>query len=308
MSTPEPTGPSVAPSGTGAAAPIDEGADTGAATTDAEPATGSRPVEHSRSWSDFLPSPVFVLVLGVAGLAGWLSWTRSEAGWTTDGDTAYTPFVLIAVGWIACLALQEFGRSVLAYRFGDRALRGSAYLRLNPFGYQELFAGLLLPMAFLLVGGFGMVGPPLHLNRSAVPGRGARSLIAVGGVVMNLVIAAVLLLVVQALVPDGSVTDNWTISGLVFLCYANATAAIIGLLPIPGLAGYDVIAPYLPAKAARLAGSPAGVFAPIAVFAVLAFPAVNSAFLLNMTGLLDGIGLNQNYVGFGQTLLWPWAG
>ncbi|PSK97335.1 Zn-dependent protease [Murinocardiopsis flavida] len=304
MSAPESPGSPARPAGTGDAAKADAApAADPAGAADTDPRGGRAP-----SRLDFLPSPVFVLLLGIAGLAGWLSWTRAEAGWTTEGTTAYTPFILVTAAWICCLALQELGRSVLSYRFGDRALRGSAYLRLNPFGYRELFAGLLMPMAFLLVGGFGMVGPALHLDRSAVPGRGARSLVAIGGVVVNLVIAAALLLVVQALVPEGSVTDNWTISGLVFLCYANATAALLALLPVPGLAGYDAIAPYLPARAARLAGSPVGVFAPVALFAVLAFPEVNQAFLATMAGTLDGIGLNQNYVGFGQTLLWPWAG
>ncbi|WP_052745831.1 zinc metalloprotease [Allosalinactinospora lopnorensis] len=104
------------------------------------------------SRADLLPSPIFLLLLGVTGLAGWLSWTRAELDWGGDEGTVYLPFVFILAGWIASIALHEFAHALFAYRFGDRALRGSGYLRLNPFRFRELFAGLLLPVSFPILG------------------------------------------------------------------------------------------------------------------------------------------------------------
>ncbi|NYE45698.1 Zn-dependent protease [Spinactinospora alkalitolerans] len=276
----------------------------------AETATGAPAAEEeaprAASRLDLLPSPVFVLILGLTGIAGWLSWTRGEEAWF-DGGTVYAPFVLILGAWIVSITLHEYVHSVLAYRFGDRALRGSGYLRLNPFGFRELFAGLLMPVAFLVLGGFGMTGPALHLDRSAVGSRAGRSLIALAGPVLNLVLALALVLVVNALIPEGSATNNWLIVGLMYVCFLNVTAALINLLPVPGTDGFDAIAPYLPEKAAGLARS-AGIFGVIAVFAVLWLPGVHTAFLDLMYTLLGLVGLNETYIGFGQLLFQFWVG
>ena len=131
------------------------------------PSTTAKTEPASPGWLDFLPSPMFLLLVGVTALAGWLSWTRAEEtvlGWRT----AYAPFLLLLGGWLICLTLHQYVRSLLAYRGGDRALRGSGYLKLNPFAFRELGAQVVLPVAFLLLGTFGLNGPAVHVDRSAV--------------------------------------------------------------------------------------------------------------------------------------------
>ncbi|MDA8369567.1 MAG: site-2 protease family protein [Nocardiopsaceae bacterium] len=256
---------------------------------------------------DLLPSPIFVLLLGLTGMAGWFSWTRAEVDWTGDDSTVYLPFVFILCGWIVSLALHEYGHALLAYRFGDRALRGSGYLRLNPFRFRELFAGLLMPVAFLLLGGIGMPGPALYLDSSAVPNRAGRSLAALAGIVVSLVLAVAAATAVSILVPAGKFTDNWMLAGLMYLCYLNLTAALVNLLPIPGLDGFGVIAPYLPERFSRLART-GGLFGVIGVFAVLWLPMVNVAFAKLMLTVFGAVGMPQMDIGYGEVLLRFWAG
>uniref|UniRef100_UPI0003644CA1 M50 family metallopeptidase n=1 Tax=Nocardiopsis lucentensis TaxID=53441 RepID=UPI0003644CA1 len=97
---------------------------------DADPTVVTKPkASGSGGRSDFLPSPVFVLLLGLIGFAGWLSWTAAELDWAAEG-TSVTPLVpplLIVLGWIASATVHEFGHALAAYLAGDRSLRGSGY-------------------------------------------------------------------------------------------------------------------------------------------------------------------------------------
>ncbi|UOE22212.1 site-2 protease family protein [Thermobifida halotolerans] len=245
---------------------------------------------------------MFLLLVGVTALAGWLSWTRAEE--TTLGwDSAYAPFLFILGGWIICLTLQQYVRSLLAYRFGDRALRGTGYLRLNPFAFRELGAGLVLPVAYMLVGSFGLNGPAVHLDRSAVSGRGRRALVALGGLLTNAVLAAVLAAVVMLLVPEGSVTNNWAIVSLMFLCYLNVSAVLLNLLPVPGTDTFDAVAEGLDRWRP---GRNAAIFGTVAIFAVVWCPPVNAVFMDGVFALFTLVDVNEIYLNWGQTFARPW--
>ena len=153
--------------------------------------------DRTESWADFLPSPVFVLLLGLAGFAGWLSWRAVELDWAAEG-TAVTPLIpplLILLGWIVSVAVHEFAHALAAYLAGDRSLRGSAYLRFNPFAYREAFGGLVLPVVYLALGGFSLNGPPTYVDWERIPGRGRRAAVALAGPLASLVLAAALALV-----------------------------------------------------------------------------------------------------------------
>lgn len=295
----------------------------------AEPTDGADSADGARSSvADLLPSPVFLLILGITAFAGWFCWNRWEE--TQDlyeyGGTPYAPFVFILGAWIACVAVHEFAHALVAYLCGDRGLRGSGYLRLNPFAYRErrvcgtgetgggVFTGLLMPAVFVVLGGIGLTGPASYVDRDAIGGRGRRILVPLAGIIASLVLAAGFAVAVMVLVPAGMVTDNWLIGGLMFLCYLNLTAALVNLLPIPGLDGYTVLVPLLEAATAsprrfegmERAARSFGLFGTIAVFGVLWFNAVNLAYINAMTGLFRQIGLPQMDIFFGELLMRFW--
>ncbi|MFE9242587.1 site-2 protease family protein [Nocardiopsis sp. NPDC006938] len=266
---------------------------------------------RAESWADFLPSPVFLLLLGLAGFAGWLSWTHAELDWAAEG-TSVTPLIpplLILFGWIVSTAVHEFAHALAAYLAGDRSLRGSAYLRLNPFAYQQAFGGLVLPAVYLGLGGFGLNGPPAYVDWDRVPTRGRRVVVALAGPVASLLLSAVLALTVSLLVPVGQDTTNWAISSLAFLAMANLTSALVNLLPIPGLDGYHVLAAFRGARWTEFVRVN-GLFCSIAVFALLWLPVVRDLFEKSVYALFDLLLPNPTIPGMmfhGKLLLQFWA-
>ncbi|MFJ9554913.1 site-2 protease family protein [Nocardiopsis sp. NPDC101807] len=295
--------------GPGAPGPGGDSADVeGPSGGDGAPADGA-PVP---SRVDFLPSPVFVLLLGLTGFAGWLSWRAVELDWAAEGAsvTPLIPPLLILLGWIVSSAVHEFAHALAAYLAGDRSLRGSAYLRLNPFAYPQAFAGLVLPSLYLGLGAFGMTGPPSYVDWDRIPSRGRRAAVALAGPLASLLLSAVLAAVVTVLVPPGNDTTNWAIAAMALLSFANLTAALVNLLPVPGLDGFEVLA----AAAHRAPWVPAArrnaLFGSVAVFAVLWFPGVREALVNLVYGLFDLVLPNPVFPGiafYGELLLQFWA-
>lgn len=271
--------------------------------------TGAAKSPAGGSWMDFLPSPVFLLLLGLGGFAGWLSWTAVEMDWAAD-DTDVTPLIpplLILIGWIVSTAVHEFAHALTAYLAGDRSLRGSGYLRFNPFAYRETFAGTILPVLYLGVGGFGMNGPAGYVDWDRIPTRGRRVAVALAGPAASLLLAVVFGGAVSIMVPPGNDTTNWGLAALAFLCLANLTSALVNLLPIPGLDMFEAVAPDRPwVRKARFNQ----LFFSVGVFAVLALPVVNPWLQDNVFALLDLVMPNPTFPGtaFLGQLLWQfWA-
>ncbi|MFI6574572.1 site-2 protease family protein [Nocardiopsis sp. NPDC050513] len=291
---------------------VDEERDVPAeeATKAAGAETADRP-SASGGWTDFLPSPVFVLLLGLAAFAGWLSWEAVELDWAAE-DASVTPLIpplLIVLGWIVSATVHEFGHALAAYLAGDRSLRGSGYLRLNPFAFREVFGGAVLPLAYLCLGGLGLTGPPAYVKWDRISGPG-RVLVALAGPLASLLLAAALTVTVSVLVPPGNDTTNWAIAALAFLSLANLTAAVVNLLPVPGLDAFEPLAPALPAKTASALRTNA-LYCSIAVFALLWLPLVNEPFLNAFYWFYDAVLPNPVYPGMvfhGQLLLQFWAG
>ena len=183
---------------------------------------------------------LFLLLVGVTALAGWLSWTRAEEtvlGWRT----AYAPFLLLLGGWLICLTLHQYVRSLLAYRGGGPgAARQRLPGKLNPFAFRELGAQVVLPGRVPAARHVRAQRPRRARDRSAVT-RPFRVLAALGGLATNVVLAAVLAVTVALLVPAGQVTNNWAIGAVMFLCFLNVSAALLALLPVPGTVGYDIL-------------------------------------------------------------------
>lgn len=249
-----------------------------------------------RSRFDRLPSPVFLALLGVTALGGWLAWNRNDPG----------PFVLVLGAWLLSIVVHEWSHAALACRWGARNLQGSGLLSFNPFRFPDRFLSVILPSVYLILGGFGLTGPA-HAPDDAVESRAKRSIAAAVGPVVNLVFAAIITTVV-VIVLSGQITDSWFWSALILLAFVQATAGVIALLPIPGLDGFAVIAPYLPQRwAARGLSDGARTYAPIVVFALLWFPPVHT-FLTDLAfRAFIELGLNPLLFGLGQEAFAFWS-
>ena len=56
------------------------------------------------------------------------------------------------------LCLHEFGHALVAYRGGDRSVRGKGYLTLDIRRYTDVGLSFVLPVLFLLLGGIPLPG------------------------------------------------------------------------------------------------------------------------------------------------------
>lgn len=203
------------------------------------------------------PSPLFLAVVAVTVLGGLIAWTQQDLG-SRFGD--FGVFLFVLGGWVMSVCFHEFAHAYAAYRAGDRSVEARGYLTLNPFRYAHPVLSLLLPLVAIIGGGFALPGGAVYLHPHTFRSRSARSWAAAAGPLTNVVFAVVLILVSKSHVTltdltrfldaEGSHVRFW--AGLAFLGLLQLTAAILNLLPIPGLDGYAIIEPYLDPDTVRL--------------------------------------------------------
>lgn len=239
------------------------------------------------------PSPIFLGLVALTAVSGW-------ALWSGIGSSGVVAFVFVAAFWVVTLCLHEFAHAFVAYRNGDESVVYRGYLTLDPLRYTHVLFSIVMPLLFLLLGGIGLPGGAVFIDRNALRTRFARSATSAAGPLTNVVIA-VLLGVAIALRSDER--SFWAALG--FLLFLQVTAAVLNILPVPGLDGFGVLEPYLPrtwlAGAARIAP-----FAIIGLFVLLWIPAVNAAFFNGIFGLVRLLGVPSLLVSRGYDLFQFW--
>lgn len=186
------------------------------------------------------PSPVFLAFLAAALGAGWVCWTDNTA---RSRPADFAVFVFVLAGWVVSLCLHEFGHAYAAYRAGDHSVEAAGYLTLNPFKYAHPLLSIVLPLVFIVQGGIGLPGGAVYLHRHAFRSKAMQSVAAAAGPLSNVVFAVALLSVAHAHENDLAHLRFW--GALAFLGFLQVTAAVLNLLPVPGLDGYAIIEPYL---------------------------------------------------------------
>ena len=222
-----------------------------------------------------VPSPIFLALVAATLAGGALAREADDRPAQRIGV-----FVLVVAGWLVTLCLHEFAHAYVAYRGGDRSVAGAGYLTLNPLKYAHPLLSIALPLLFIVQGGIGLPGGAVFLHRHAIRTRAARSLSAAAGPAVNAVFAAMLLSLASRHGAGGAHTVFW--AGVAFLGFLQVTAAVLNLLPIPGLDGYAIIEPYLDAGTVRSL-EPVKPFGLLGVLVLLQVEQINEGFF----GLVD---------------------
>jgi Zn-dependent protease len=246
--------------------------------------------EHRR------PSGVFLALVAVLVVSAWLTWTGF-------GNVRLDAFLLIGSGWLVSLCLHEFGHAYLAYRFGDHSVVDRGYLTLNPLKYSNVLLSLVLPLVFVLLGGFGMPGGAVWIERGRISGRLRHSLISAAGPLCNIVFMVALAIPFWTSL-GGAHVDFWT--ALAFLGFLQTTASLLNLVPIPGLDGYGILEPWLPTHWRRGAAmiQPYGM---LLVFALLWEPRLNGYFFDLVYWITDRLGIPSIAIAYGMQLFRFWT-
>ncbi|RAY15770.1 site-2 protease family protein [Actinomadura craniellae] len=248
------------------------------------------------------PSPVFLGILGACVLLGVVTWQYGPVTMAPEMAPRLAVFGFVVTGWIVSLCLHEFGHAYLAYRSGDHTVAAKGYLGLNPLKYGDITLSFALPVLFVLLGGIGLPGGAVWIERHRIRGRLRHSLISAAGPLANLAFAVVLALAVTNLIHE---QRGFFWSALSFLVFLQVTAALLNLLPVPGLDGFGIIEPYLPRawsdKAAEIGG-----YAFFGLIALLWIPAINSAFFDMVFHLTDLLGVEEFPIQLGHALFRFW--
>ena len=208
------------------------------------------------------PSPLFLTVVAVTAAGGLLAYAADEWG-SRVGD--FGVFIFVLGGWITSVCFHEFAHAYAAYRAGDRSVEARGYLTLNPFKYTHPFLSILLPLVAIIGGGFALPGGAVYLHPHAFRSKASRSLAAAAGPLTNVAFAIVLVFVAKSHLGDAESTFNTLLGGgggatgharfwsaIAFLGLLQVTAAVLNLLPVPGLDGYAIIEPYLDPETVRV--------------------------------------------------------
>jgi Zn-dependent protease len=211
-------------------------------------------------------------------------------------------FPLVLAGWLVSLCLHEFGHAVVAYRCGDRSVRAKGYLTLDLVRYTHLQYSIVLPLVFLALGGIGLPGGAVYINKRALRSRLRRTLVSAGGPAATL---AVLLALLAILIVGRDRIETSLYAALTFLAFLQLTTLIFNLIPAPGLDGWGVIEPWLPRKLREIGWRTARI-APFLLIVLLLVPPVNRAFWDGAYALCRSTGLDVWAISEGRALFEFW--
>jgi len=174
--------------------------------------------------------------------AGGVALYGGPPGW------AITPLTILCVGggWITSLCLHEFGHALVAYLGGDGSVAEAGYLSLNPLRYTHRVLSFVLPLVFLVVGGIGLPGGAVYVDRTALRSRSWDAMVSAAGPCATLACAA-LIGAVFAFAPSGwfPMRSEPFWAALAWLGVIEVSALVLNLLPIPPFDGWGIVSAWL---------------------------------------------------------------
>jgi Zn-dependent protease len=263
----------------------------------------------------FVPSPVFVGVLALVVVSGYLTWNGI-------GNVRVDVFLMVISIWILSLCLHEYAHAVVAFFSGDLGVADRGYLRLNPLKYTHPLLSVGLPVIAVILGGIGLPGGAVWVDHQHIPGRLRHSLISAAGPATNVVFALLLAAPFVVGVADVQLADNglgqaifmgetgsvehlefW--AALALSAFLQVTASVLNFLPVPGLDGGNLIHPWLSPQWQRGYNlmAPYGF---ILLFALLWQPRINGWFFAAVYWVAEVIGVPRilSQVGFELMRFW----
>ncbi|MGW0991770.1 site-2 protease family protein [Streptomyces sp. NPDC002520] len=244
-------------------------------------------------------SPVFLGIAAVTAVTGWATWTGFAA------QPGVAVFLFVTAAWVVSLCLHEYAHARTALHGGDITVGAKGYLTLNPLKYTHALLSIVLPLVFLIMGGIGLPGGAVFIERNRIRGRWKHSLISAAGPLTNVLFAAVCTAPFWLHALDG-VPLHFRYA-LAFLALLQVTAAILNFLPVPGLDGYGVIEPWLSYQVKRQV-EPFAPFGLMIVFALLWVPSLNTAFFDVINAILRALGVDDYSWYCGKELYRFWQG
>lgn len=211
-------------------------------------------------------------------------------------------FLVVLAGWIFSLCLHEFSHALVAYWGGDTTVREKGYLTFNPLKYTHPVYSLLLPLIFLVLGGIGLPGGAVYIEKWRLRSRNWESAVSLAGPFSNLVVG-ILLAFILRLAPSQLAG---ILPGLAFLALLQITAVVLNLIPLPPFDGYGAVEPHLPEELRMRMAETRGMLVWIVFILLWYVPVVNKIFwgIIFSLSRLIGIPLGLSSLGLQQFMFW----
>jgi Zn-dependent protease len=204
-------------------------------------------------------------------------------------------FTIVLIGWIFSLCLHEFSHALVAYYGGDYTVREKGYLTFNPLKYTHPVFSLILPLVFLLLGGIGLPGGAVYIERWRIRNPFWLSAMSLAGPFSNLLVAIVLAIILRS----APVTTSGIWPGLSFLLVLQVSAVFFNLIPLPPFDGYGAIEPFLPSGIRTQVDQLRGAAIWIVLLAFWYIPAISNTFWGSVQGFSSILGVDWTLVALG---------
>jgi len=204
--------------------------------------------------------------------------------------TGVLTFMFVMIGWIVALAVHEFGHAWVAWKAGDHTVEARGYLTFDPLHYADLATSVVFPVIVLAIGGIALPGGAVYLRPDLMRSplwRSAASLAGPGGPLLVLMALGGLLFLAALMGWSGPV---WPAVAL--LALFQAMALVFNLLPVPGLDGFGVIRPFLPAALQARLGPVERVGILLLIAAVFLVPGLSDMLWATALSITDGLGID----------------
>jgi len=211
-------------------------------------------------------------------------------------------FIVVIIGWVFSLCLHEFSHALVAYYGGDYTVKDKGYLTFNPLKYTHPVYSLLMPMIFLLMGGIGLPGGAVYIEKWRLRSREWATAVSLAGPFSNALLALILGMILRFSPINAS--GIWP--GLAFLAFLQISAVVLNLIPLPPFDGFGAIEPYLPMDIRMKLAQTQGMLSWIVIILLWQVPFVGSMFwgFVGFLAQLAGIPLQLAGLGLGQFRFW----
>ncbi|GAA4985709.1 site-2 protease family protein [Yinghuangia aomiensis] len=253
----------------------------------------TRPGSHLRH---VRPSALFLALIVVCIASG-------ASAWNGGGEQRIAVFLFVMSAWLISLCLHEFMHAFVALRAGDTTVIGKGYLTLDPIKYSDPLFTFILPTIFVLMGGIPLSGGAVYIDRGRIRSRAQHSWVSAAGPLTNVAIAAVCGLLLNTSLFNSAGAPFY--AAFAFFTQLQVIAAVLNLLPVPGLDGYGIIEPWL-SYDFRRAIAPYAQFGPLLLFALLFTPEINRWFFDQVDHITDAMNIPPGWASLGYHLFRFW--
>jgi Zn-dependent protease len=211
-------------------------------------------------------------------------------------------FLIVLVGWIFSLCLHEFSHAFVAYRGGDYTVRDKGYLTFNPLKYTDPVYSLVVPMLFLLMGGIGLPGGAVYIERWRLRGKWWETAVSLAGPAANALLAVLL----GILLGSTAIAGSFAGPGLACLALLQVTAVVLNLIPLPPFDGFGALEPHLEMAVRLRLAAVRGTLGLLVIVVMWWVPFVRDLFwnLVFVLSLVVGVPLQLAGLGLDQFMFW----